>query len=276
VIVEGETKMTTSERIRILMVDDHPLFSEGLATVIQHQPDMLPVGQASSGREAIQLFNECSPDVTLMDLRLPDMNGIDAMIAIRSKFSQARFIIFTTFAGDAEIQRAVEAGARAYLLKTMPPQELMDMIRQVHAGKKKIPSEIAAHLTEHYSDEELAPGEVDILSHPAGGNRSRDIAEKVSILGQERDKLRPLDTDLEHVNRVRTLEEMAASLADEIIEPVAAAVTSANSCIEWLAHEPPNLDRVRAAAIRIDKYGNRAAEIINRIRALYKKSLSTT
>ena len=170
-----------SERIRILMVDDHPLLSEGLAAVIQNQPDMLPVGQASSGQEAVKRFDECRPDVTLMDLRLPDMSGIDAMVAIRSKFPEARFIILTTFAGDAEIQRALEAGARAYLLKTMPPNELVDVIRQVHAGKKRIPSEIAAHLAEHYSDERLTGREVDILSQLAGGNRNRDIADKFFI-----------------------------------------------------------------------------------------------
>jgi DNA-binding NarL/FixJ family response regulator len=142
---------------------------------------MLPVGQASSGREAIQRFDECRPDVTLMDLRLPDMNSIDAMIAIRSKFSQAHFIILTTFAGDAEIQRALQAGARAYVLKTMPPNELVDVIGQVHAGKKKIPFEIAGFLAEHYSDEQLTPREVDILRQLAGGNRNRDIAEKLFI-----------------------------------------------------------------------------------------------
>jgi len=170
-----------SEQIRILAVDDHPLLSEGLANIIRHQHDMLLAGQVNSGREAIQHFEGCRPDVTLMDLRLPDMSGIDAMIAIRSKFSQARFIILTTFAGDAEIQRALEAGARAYVLKTMPPNELVDVIRQVHAGKKKIPSEIAGCLAEHYSDEQLTPREVDILRQLAGGNRNRDIAEKLFI-----------------------------------------------------------------------------------------------
>jgi DNA-binding NarL/FixJ family response regulator len=171
----------TSERIRVMMVDDHPLLSEGLAAVIKNQHDMFPVGQASSGGEAIKRFNECRPDVTLMDLRLPDMSGIDAMTAIQSIFSQARFIILTTFAGDAEIQRALEAGARAYILKTMPPNELVDVIRQVHAGKRKIPSEIAAYLAEHYSDEELTPREVDILRWVVCGNRNRDIAKKLFI-----------------------------------------------------------------------------------------------
>jgi len=170
-----------SERIRILAVDDHPLLSEGVLNVIENQHDMVRVGQASSGREAIQRFNECRPDVTLMDLRLPDMSGIDAMIAIRSKFDEARFIILTTFAGDAEIERALEAGARAYILKTMPPNELVDVIRQVHAGKTKIPSEIAAYLAEHYCDERLTGREVDILRQLGGGNRNRDIAERLFI-----------------------------------------------------------------------------------------------
>jgi DNA-binding NarL/FixJ family response regulator len=170
-----------SQRIRVLMVDDHPLLSEGLAAVIQNQPDMIPVCQASSGGEAIQLFDQYKPDITLMDLRLPDMSGIDAVVTIRSRFPEARFIILTTFAGDAEIQRALEAGARAYLLKTMAPQEMMDVIRQVHAGKRKIPSEVAAHLAEHYSDERLTGREVDILRQLAGGNRNRDIADRLYI-----------------------------------------------------------------------------------------------
>jgi len=153
-------EMSGVAQIRIFSVDDHPLLHEGLATVIRHQSDMVLVAEASNGREAIQQFREHTPDVTLMDLRLPDMSGIDAMIAIRSEFPEARIIILTTFAGDAEIQRALEAGARAYLLKSMPPRELMDTIRQVHAGKKRIPPEIAAHLAERYSDEALAEPEV--------------------------------------------------------------------------------------------------------------------
>jgi DNA-binding NarL/FixJ family response regulator len=173
--------MNDLTRIRVFSVDDHPLVHEGIATVVRSQPDMLLAGEAGSGREAIQRFRECRPDITLMDLRLPDMSGIDAMIAIRSQFPEARFIILTTFSGDVEIQRALEAGAHAYVLKSMPPRELVEVIRQVHAGKKKIPSEIAAHLAEHYSDEPLTGREVEILRQLAGGNRNRDIAERLFI-----------------------------------------------------------------------------------------------
>ena len=143
--------------------------------------EMLLTAEASNGREAIQRFRENQPDVTLMDLRLPDMSGIDAMLAIRSEFPEARIIILTTFAGDAEIQRALQGGARAYMLKSMPPKELVDVIRQVHAGKKKIPAEIAANLAEHYSDESLTGREVEVLQQIAGGNRNRDIAAKLFI-----------------------------------------------------------------------------------------------
>jgi DNA-binding NarL/FixJ family response regulator len=142
---------------------------------------MVLAGEASNGRQAVQRFREHKPDVTLMDLRLPDMSGIDAMIAIRAEFPEARVIILTTFAGDAEIQRALEAGARAYLLKSMPPKELVDGIRRVHAGKKLIPPEIAANLAEHYSDETLTAREIEVLQQIAGGNRNRDIAEKLFI-----------------------------------------------------------------------------------------------
>jgi DNA-binding NarL/FixJ family response regulator len=173
--------MNQAVRIRVLSIDDHPLVHEGISTVIRNQPDMALIAEAFNARDGIQSFRQHAPDVTLMDLRLPDMSGIDAMIAIRSEFPEARVIMLTTFAGDVEIQRALEAGARAYVLKSMPPKELVDVIRQVHAGKKRIPAEIAAHLAEHYSDEALTEREVEVLQEIAGGNRNRDIAEKLFI-----------------------------------------------------------------------------------------------
>jgi len=173
--------MSEAEKIRILTVDDHPLLHEGIATVIRSQPDMMLAAEASNGRDAIQRFREQRPDVTLMDLRLPDMSGIDALIAIRAEFPEARIIILTTFAGDVEVQRALQAGARAYMLKSMPPKELVDVMRQVHSGKKRIPAEIAASLAEHYSDEALTTREVEVLREIAGGNRNRDIADKLFI-----------------------------------------------------------------------------------------------
>jgi DNA-binding NarL/FixJ family response regulator len=173
--------MTKETQIRVLSVDDHPLLREGLAALINNEPDMLLVAQASSAQEAIQQFRKHVPDVTLMDLRLPDKSGIEAMKAVRAEFPEARVIMLTTFEGDVEIQRALEAGARAYILKNMPPKELMDVIRQVHAGKKRIPTQVAAHLAEHLSDEALTTREVEVLSQIAGGNRNRDIAEKLFI-----------------------------------------------------------------------------------------------
>jgi DNA-binding NarL/FixJ family response regulator len=173
--------MSGQPSIRVLSVDDHPLLRQGIAAIINSQPDMLLVAEAASGSEGIQKFRTHEPDVTLMDLRLPDMSGIDTMIAIRTEFSNARIIMLTTFEGDVEVQRALEAGARGYMLKSMPPKELVEVIRQVHAGKKRVPAELAAQLAEHLSDEALTEREVDVLRHVAGGNRNRDIAERLFI-----------------------------------------------------------------------------------------------
>src|SRR5450432_4017495 len=137
--------MSEPVQIRVLTVDDHPLLREGIAAILNNEADMSLIAEASSGREAIQKFREHRPDVTLMDLRLPDLNGIDAMIAIRTEFPEARIIMLTTFEGDVEIQRALEAGARGYFLKSMPPSELVEVIRQVHLGKKRVPAEVASH-----------------------------------------------------------------------------------------------------------------------------------
>jgi len=173
--------MSDQPRVRVLSVDDHPLLRQGISAIVNSQPDMLLVAEASSGSEGIQKFREHQPDVTLMDLRLPDMSGIDTMIAIRTEFCGARIIMLTTFEGDVEVQRALEAGARGYMLKSMPPKDLVEVIRQVHAGKKRIPAELAAQLAEHLSDEALTEREVDVLRHVAGGNRNRDIAEQLFI-----------------------------------------------------------------------------------------------
>jgi DNA-binding NarL/FixJ family response regulator len=157
-----------------------PLVRKGVAALINDQTDMQIVGQASTGRDGIKLFRELRPDIALM-VRLPDVSGIDAMITIRSEFSDAKIIIVTSSEGDVEMQRALEGGARGYMLKSMPPSALLDAIRKVHAGKKAIPPEIASHLANHLSDEALTSREIEILQQVAEGNRNRDIADRLFI-----------------------------------------------------------------------------------------------
>ena len=171
----------SAEPIRVLAVDDHPLLREGIGTLLAAQPDIKLVAEASNGREAIEQYRIHRPDVTLMDLQMPEMNGVDAMIAICSEFPGARIIVLTTYAGDVQVLRALRAGARGYLLKNLLRKELLETIRLVHAGQKRIPPDVAAQLAEHATDETLSAREIEVLRLVAGGNANKEIAAQLSI-----------------------------------------------------------------------------------------------
>jgi DNA-binding NarL/FixJ family response regulator len=173
--------MTEIKKIRVLTVDDHPLMRRGIAGEINEQPDMRVVAEAVDGKEAVAVFRTHLPDVTLMDLRMPNASGLEAMIEIRKEFPDARFIVLTTAAGDIQVVRAFEAGARGYLLKNLLRTELLDTIRAVHAGRKKVPPEVAQLLAEHFTEDELTAREVEILQGIAKGNSNKIVADHLKI-----------------------------------------------------------------------------------------------
>lgn len=173
--------MSPSKQIRILSVEDHPVFRQGLATIIETEPDMVLVAQAANGVEAIAEFRRHRPDITLMDLRLPGVNGTDTLIAIRGEFPDARIIMLSSSDSDGEIQRALRSGASGYVLKSMPQDDLLAVIRSVHAGKRQVPAEVAALLAEHLDEEELTTREVEVLQLIRDGYKNKQIADRLSI-----------------------------------------------------------------------------------------------
>jgi DNA-binding NarL/FixJ family response regulator len=173
--------MSDSGLIRILVVDDHALMRNGIAGLVNAEPDMKTIAEAATGVEAIKQFRQHRPDITLMDLQMPDMGGIEAIIGIRADFPQARIIVLTTYSGDVQVVRALRAGARGFLLKARVNRELLDVIRAVHAGQKRIPPEIAAELAEHAGEEDLSPRELEVLGLVARGNANKKIAARLAI-----------------------------------------------------------------------------------------------
>ncbi|MGA2849216.1 MAG: response regulator transcription factor [Terracidiphilus sp.] len=169
------------DMIRILAVDDHPLLRKGIAALINGEPDMKLVAEAVNGDEAVEKFRLHRPDVTLMDLQMPGVNGIEALSRIVGEFPDARVIVLTTYKGDAQVMRALRAGARAYLLKANVHLEILEVIRAVHAGRKRIPPEIASELAEHATDDELSRREIDVLQLIAAGNSNKQIADRLNI-----------------------------------------------------------------------------------------------
>jgi len=172
---------TAPSVIRILAVDDHPMLREGIAALVASQPDMKLVAEASTGHEAVEQFRKHKPDLTLMDLQMPEMDGIEAMATICSEFPEARIIVLTTYKGDVQVLRALKAGARAYLLKGLLRKELLETIRAVHAGQKRIPAEVAAELADHAVDDALTAREVDVLGLIALGNANKLVADQLGI-----------------------------------------------------------------------------------------------